>query len=151
LLELHRSRQVNKAIVACLPRLRSSIEDIGNSSIASSQKHLPCINETPCLRWLPQIPRFWLSQQQDQEPLCITEYLWQKASIRYSATQSSYVPRSSNRSSVAPTNNGQPSVEGFWAKDVFICNYDGRPPFYCACLDLKHDQAHNGIEVDRYV
>jgi palmitoyltransferase len=62
-----------------------------------------------------------------------------------------YSPRCSNRSNVAPKSNHQPRVEDFWLRDVFICNYDGRPPFCSTCLNFKPDRAHHCSEVDRCV
>lgn len=62
-----------------------------------------------------------------------------------------YSPRSSKQSNVAPKDNHQPRAEDFWLKDVFICNYDGRPPFCSTCLNFKPDRAHHCSEVDRCV
>jgi palmitoyltransferase len=64
---------------------------------------------------------------------------------------SEYSPRSSDQSNVALTDKGQPRVEDFWLKDVFICNYDGRPAFCSTCLNFKPDRAHHCSEVDRCV
>jgi palmitoyltransferase len=39
----------------------------------------------------------------------------------------------------------------FWRKDIFICNYDGRPPFCSNCLNYKVDRVHHCSEVNRCV
>lgn len=72
---------------------------------------------------------------------------------RASATRSSseYSPRSSDQSSAAFKDNFKPRVQDFWLKDVFICNYDGRPPFCSTCLNFKPDRTHHCSEVDRCV
>lgn len=62
-----------------------------------------------------------------------------------------YSSGSSERSSGAFANHDQPRAEDFWLKDVFVCNYDGRPPFCSTCLNFKPDRAHHCSEVDRCV
>ena len=42
-------------------------------------------------------------------------------------------------------------AEDFWLKDVFVCNFDGRPSFCSTCLNFKPDRAHHCREVDRCV
>lgn len=64
---------------------------------------------------------------------------------------SEYSPRSSDQSSAALNGNSQPRVQDFWLKEVFICNYDGRPPFCSTCLNFKPDRTHHCSEVDRCV
>ena len=41
--------------------------------------------------------------------------------------------------------------EDFWKKDVFVCNYDGRPSFCSTCYNYKPDRAHHCRELDRCV
>lgn len=47
--------------------------------------------------------------------------------------------------------HGHPRVEDFWHKDVFVCNFDGRPPFCSTCLNWKPDRTHHCSEVNRCV
>ena len=60
-------------------------------------------------------------------------------------------PRTSDQSGAFLTDDGQPRVEDFWLKDVFTCNYDGRPRFCSTCLNFKPDRAHHCSEIDRCV
>jgi palmitoyltransferase len=46
---------------------------------------------------------------------------------------------------------GHPRIEDFWHKDVFVCNFDGRPPFCSTCLNWKSDRTHHCSEVNRCV
>ena len=73
----------------------------------------------------------------------------ERASAAWSGSGCS--PRSSDRSSAALTDNDQPRVEDFWLRDVFVCNYDGRPPFCSTCVNFKPDRAHHCSEVNRCV
>src|SRR5436853_5036471 len=60
--------------------------------------------------------------------------------------------RNSHQSSATFTNNSQPlRVEDFWLRDVFISNYDGRPPFCSTCLNFKPDRAHHSSEINRCI
>jgi palmitoyltransferase len=73
----------------------------------------------------------------------------QRASTTWPSSE--YSPRSSDRSSAGVKDSFQPRVQDFWLKDVFICNYDGRPPFCSTCLNFKPDRTHHCSEVDRCV
>lgn len=42
-------------------------------------------------------------------------------------------------------------VQDFWRKDVFVCGWDGRPPFCSTCYNYKPDRAHHCSEVGRCV
>jgi palmitoyltransferase len=42
-------------------------------------------------------------------------------------------------------------AEDFWHKDVFTCNWDGRPSFCSACHNYKPDRAHHCRELGRCV
>jgi palmitoyltransferase len=42
-------------------------------------------------------------------------------------------------------------VPEFWRKDVFVCNWDGRPPFCSTCYNYKPDRAHHCRELGRCV
>ena len=42
-------------------------------------------------------------------------------------------------------------VQEFWHKDVFLCNFDGRPPFCSHCYNFKPDRAHHCSELGRCV
>lgn len=39
----------------------------------------------------------------------------------------------------------------FWQRDVFVCNYDGRPAWCNVCMNFKPDRAHHCSEVNRCV
>jgi palmitoyltransferase len=39
----------------------------------------------------------------------------------------------------------------FWQKDVFVCGWDGRPPFCSTCYNYKPDRAHHCRELGRCV
>ena len=41
--------------------------------------------------------------------------------------------------------------EKFWKRDIFICNYDGRPPFCSQCFSWKLDRDHHCSEMNRCV
>lgn len=49
----------------------------------------------------------------------------------------------SNESDIRP--------DEFWHKDVFICGWDGRPPFCSTCYNYKPDRAHHCSELGRCV
>ena len=55
------------------------------------------------------------------------------------------------QNSTTLADDSQPRVEDFWLKDVFICNYDGRPPYCSTCMNFKPDRTHHCSEVDRCV
>lgn len=42
-------------------------------------------------------------------------------------------------------------AEEFWHKDVFVCGWDGRPPFCSTCYNYKPDRAHHCSELGRCV
>ena len=42
-------------------------------------------------------------------------------------------------------------VQEFWHRDVFLCNFDGRPPFCSHCYNFKPDRAHHCSELGRCV
>ena len=42
-------------------------------------------------------------------------------------------------------------AQEFWHKDVFVCGYDGRPPFCSTCYNYKPDRAHHCRELGRCV
>ncbi|EXJ91048.1 hypothetical protein A1O1_04155 [Capronia coronata CBS 617.96] len=42
-------------------------------------------------------------------------------------------------------------VQDFWHKDVFVCGWDGRPPFCSTCYNYKPDRAHHCRELGRCV
>ena len=58
---------------------------------------------------------------------------------------------SSGPTGVSLPDDQPPHVEDFWRKDVFICNFDGRPSYCSTCLNFKPDRAHHCSEVDRCV
>ncbi|RMD43439.1 hypothetical protein DV735_g1683, partial [Chaetothyriales sp. CBS 134920] len=41
--------------------------------------------------------------------------------------------------------------EDFWHKDVFVCQYDGRPPFCSQCYNYKPTRSHHCSELGRCV
>ncbi|KIX09511.1 uncharacterized protein Z518_00591 [Rhinocladiella mackenziei CBS 650.93] len=42
-------------------------------------------------------------------------------------------------------------AQDFWHKDVFVCGWDGRPPFCSTCYNYKPDRAHHCSELGRCV
>lgn len=42
-------------------------------------------------------------------------------------------------------------AQNFWHKDVFVCGWDGRPPFCSTCYNYKPDRAHHCSELGRCV
>ncbi|KIW51876.1 hypothetical protein PV05_10557 [Exophiala xenobiotica] len=46
--------------------------------------------------------------------------------------------------------SGYPA-QNFWRKDIFICGWDGRPPFCSTCYNYKPDRAHHCSELGRCV
>ncbi|EXJ62291.1 hypothetical protein A1O7_02724 [Cladophialophora yegresii CBS 114405] len=46
---------------------------------------------------------------------------------------------------------GRFHAEEFWRKDVFVCGWDGRPPFCSTCYNYKPDRAHHCRELGRCV
>ncbi|KAJ0296157.1 hypothetical protein COL516b_011909 [Colletotrichum fioriniae] len=44
-----------------------------------------------------------------------------------------------------------PGLEGFYSKDVFACESDGRPKWCSECRNWKPDRAHHSSEVERCV
>ncbi|OAP65670.1 hypothetical protein AYL99_01642 [Fonsecaea erecta] len=42
-------------------------------------------------------------------------------------------------------------AQDFWYKDVFVCGWDGRPPFCSTCYNYKPDRAHHCRELGRCV
>ncbi|KAK6367974.1 uncharacterized protein PV06_09299 [Exophiala oligosperma] len=43
------------------------------------------------------------------------------------------------------------AAQNFWHKDVFVCGWDGRPPFCSTCYNYKPDRAHHCSELGRCV
>ncbi|RMZ91029.1 hypothetical protein DV736_g1726, partial [Chaetothyriales sp. CBS 134916] len=43
------------------------------------------------------------------------------------------------------------SGEDFWHKDLFVCQYDGRPPFCSQCHNYKPTRSHHCSELERCV
>ncbi|KAK3695562.1 DHHC palmitoyltransferase-domain-containing protein [Podospora appendiculata] len=48
-------------------------------------------------------------------------------------------------------NPDSPGLEDFYSKDVFVCDFDGRPPWCSTCCNWKPDRAHHCSEIDRCV
>ncbi|KAK1730171.1 hypothetical protein CaCOL14_007936 [Colletotrichum acutatum] len=44
-----------------------------------------------------------------------------------------------------------PGLEGFYSKDIFVCESDGRPKWCSECRNWKPDRAHHSSEVERCV
>ncbi|KAM5347113.1 hypothetical protein ACJ41O_010118 [Fusarium nematophilum] len=44
-----------------------------------------------------------------------------------------------------------PGLEGFYSKDVFVCEIDGRPKWCSECRTWKPDRAHHSSDLDRCV
>lgn len=44
-----------------------------------------------------------------------------------------------------------PGLEAFYSKDVFVCDYDGRPRWCSTCRNWKIDRAHHCSELERCV
>ncbi|OAL39549.1 hypothetical protein AYO20_00946 [Fonsecaea nubica] len=42
-------------------------------------------------------------------------------------------------------------AQDFWHRDVFVCGWDGRPPFCSTCYNYKPDRAHHCRELGRCV
>ncbi len=68
--------------------------------------------------------------------------------LEYGSTDG-YTPRSLRRKQ-------DKDIEGFraqefWHKDVFVCGFDGRPPFCSTCYNYKPDRAHHCRELGRCV
>lgn len=63
-----------------------------------------------------------------------------------------YTPRHLRRSRQRDAkSNHHIQAENFWQKDVFVCGWDGRPPFCSTCYNYKPDRAHHCSELGRCV
>jgi palmitoyltransferase len=49
------------------------------------------------------------------------------------------------------SDNGCPSLEEFYGKDVFMCEEDGRPRWCSVCRRLKPDRSHHSSDLGRCV
>lgn len=49
------------------------------------------------------------------------------------------------------TNPDSPGLERFYSKEVFVCDYDGRPRYCSACRTWKPDRVHHSSEINRCV
>lgn len=58
-----------------------------------------------------------------------------------------YTPRHLRR----PRDDTGFKAEDFWHRDVFVCGFDGRPPFCSTCYNYKPDRAHHCRELGRCV
>ena len=63
-----------------------------------------------------------------------------------------------DQESISPSENskygaplGADGHSDFWLRDMFVCNYDGRPNWCSTCMNFKTDRTHHCREVDRCV
>lgn len=68
--------------------------------------------------------------------------------LEYSSTMARSTPPG-----IAPPRPDKSDIhpEDFWHKDVFVCGWDGRPPFCSTCYNYKPDRAHHCSELGRCV
>ncbi|KAL2408201.1 Palmitoyltransferase pfa5 [Exophiala dermatitidis] len=83
--------------------------------------------------------------------------------LEYGATAEGYTPPRRRHSNTKRDRHGREydaekaagagvyRPEEFWHKDVFVCGWDGRPPFCSTCYNYKPDRAHHCRELGRCV
>jgi palmitoyltransferase len=96
---------------------------------------------------VPRGPQWYEQQRSKDEPRRRRNYRNDKDTLDDSSGES-HVSRHKHRRSVP---DAAFQVQNFWQKDVFICQYDGRPPFCSHCYNFKNDRVHHCSELDRCV
>ncbi|KAK5046295.1 hypothetical protein LTR84_008438 [Exophiala bonariae] len=95
---------------------------------------------------IPRGPQYYVEKERTQREGS-ESHDKNKEGFEYGSTARSTpqnIPRPrSNESNIRP--------EEFWHKDVFVCGWDGRPPFCSTCYNYKPDRAHHCSELGRCV
>ena len=74
----------------------------------------------------------------------------QRSSQRWTQQESDEVEEKHRKNKDKSIEHGA-GEDDFWHRDLFICQYDGRPPFCSQCFSWKLDRDHHCREVNRCV
>ncbi|KAK4945558.1 Palmitoyltransferase pfa5 [Elasticomyces elasticus] len=94
---------------------------------------------------VPRGPQYFLEKERKKQRLSQSQTHKEEA-LEYGSTEG-YTPRQLRGDQ---TEKGYPAQD-FWHKDVFVCGWDGRPPFCSTCYNYKPDRAHHCSELGRCV
>lgn len=97
---------------------------------------------------VPRGSQWEAEQQRKGRPRKRRHYWNDKHSLDTDSADSPEVTPRKHRRTVSDDAYPTPT---FWHKDVFVCNYDGRPRFCSSCLVYKVDRVHHCSELDRCV
>lgn len=92
---------------------------------------------------VPRGPQYYIEKERKRRRPSRTH---KEEALEYGSTEG-YTPRPLRS---GQNERGYPASE-FWRKDVFVCGWDGRPPFCSTCYNYKPDRAHHCSELGRCV
>ncbi|KAI1623104.1 DHHC palmitoyltransferase-domain-containing protein [Exophiala viscosa] len=92
---------------------------------------------------VPRGPQYFVEKERKKQGQSRTH---KAEALEYGSTEG-YTPRALRGDRIE---RGYPA-QNFWHKDVFVCGWDGRPPFCSTCYNYKPDRAHHCSELGRCV
>ncbi|KIX95002.1 uncharacterized protein Z520_09312 [Fonsecaea multimorphosa CBS 102226] len=97
---------------------------------------------------VPRGEQYWIEKERKRrkERRSATH---KEEALEYDSTEG-YTPRNLRRKQDKEAQQGF-RAQDFWHKDVFVCGWDGRPPFCSTCYNYKPDRAHHCSELGRCV
>ncbi|KAJ9603972.1 Palmitoyltransferase pfa5 [Cladophialophora chaetospira] len=97
---------------------------------------------------VPRGEQYWIEKERKQREERSTTTNDKEEALEYGSTRG-YTPRNLRRKQDKDTEGFR--AQEFWHKDVFVCGWDGRPPFCSTCYNYKPDRAHHCRELGRCV
>ena len=95
---------------------------------------------------VPRGEQYWVEKERKRREENSTGY--KEEALEYGST-TGCTPRHLRRNQNKEARGFR--AQDFWHKDVFVCGWDGRPPFCSTCYNYKPDRAHHCSELGRCV
>ncbi|KIW70639.1 hypothetical protein PV04_02886 [Phialophora macrospora] len=101
---------------------------------------------------VPRGEQYWIEKERKRRDERRTSPSRKEEALGYAPTDTEgpgYTPRKYRRRQDQEAQGFR--AHEFWQKDVFVCGWDGRPPFCSTCYNYKPDRAHHCRELGRCV
>ncbi|EXJ66023.1 uncharacterized protein A1O5_10637 [Cladophialophora psammophila CBS 110553] len=95
---------------------------------------------------VPRGEQYWIEKERRRRKERSASH--KEEALEYDSTEG-YTPRHLRRRQDKEAQGFH--TQDFWHKDVFVCGWDGRPPFCSTCYNYKLDRAHHCRELGRCV
>ncbi|KIW27685.1 uncharacterized protein PV07_07405 [Cladophialophora immunda] len=95
---------------------------------------------------VPRGEQYWIEKERRRRKEKSAPH--KEEALEYDSTEG-YTPRHLRRQQDKEAQGFR--AQDFWHRDVFVCGWDGRPPFCSTCYNYKPDRAHHCSELGRCV